>query len=94
MQFVNVFGLYWGVFFFSAFGEIVLAGVFSQWYWTFNKKTDLPDCSLGTAMWNATVFHLGTVAFGSLLIAIIRFYWKKDKKKEQAGAELCQAQLS
>merc|ERR1712013_352591 len=44
MQFVNVFGLYWGVFFFSAFGEIVLAGVFSQWYWTFNKKTDLPDC--------------------------------------------------
>eukprot|EP00092_Neocalanus_flemingeri_P022536 GFUD01024438.1.p1 GENE.GFUD01024438.1~~GFUD01024438.1.p1 ORF type:complete len:770 (+),score=149.75 GFUD01024438.1:193-2502(+) len=72
MQFVNVFGLYWGVFFFSAFGEIVLAGVFSQWYWTFNKKTDLPDCSLGTAMWNATVFHLGTIAFGSLLIAIIR----------------------
>jgi len=72
MQFINVFGLYWGVFFFSAFGEIVLAGVFSQWYWTYNKKTDLPDCSLGTAMWNATVFHLGTVAFGSLLIAIIR----------------------
>ena len=30
MQFVNVFGLYWGVFFFSAFGEMVLAGVFSQ----------------------------------------------------------------
>jgi len=72
MQFVNVFGLYWGVFFCSAFGEIVLAGVFSQWYWTFNKATDLPDCSLGTAMWNATVFHLGTIAFGSLLIAIIR----------------------
>merc|ERR1719357_1410446 len=36
------------------------------------RETDLPDCSLGTAMWNATVFHLGTVAFGSLLIAIIR----------------------
>jgi len=72
MQFVNVFGLYWGVFFFSAFSELVLAGVFSQWYWTFNKSTDLPNCSLGTAMWNAAVFHLGTVAFGSLIIAIIR----------------------
>jgi len=72
MQFVNVFGLYWGVFFCSAFAELVLAGVFSQWYWTFNKRTDLPDCSLGTAMWNASVFHLGTVAFGSLIIAIIR----------------------
>jgi len=71
MQFVNVFGLYWGVFFFTAFGELVLAGVFSEWYWTMNKKK-LVSCSLGSAMWNATVYHLGTIAFGSLIIAIIR----------------------
>ena len=31
MQLVNVFGLYWGLFFFSAFGELVLAGVFAEW---------------------------------------------------------------
>ena len=61
-----------GVFFFGAFGEMVLAGVFSQWYWTLNKKKDLPSCAIGTSLWNATVFHLGTVAFGSLVIAIIR----------------------
>ena len=72
MQFTNLFGLYWGVFFFSAFGEMVLAGVFSQWYWTLDKKNDLPGCALGTAMYNATVFHLGTIAFGSLIISIIR----------------------
>ena len=30
LQLVNVFGLYWGLFFFSAYGELVLAGVFSQ----------------------------------------------------------------
>ena len=30
LQVVNVFGLYWGIFFFSAYGEMVLAGVFSQ----------------------------------------------------------------
>ena len=30
LQMVNVFGLYWGMFFFSAFSEMVLAGVFSQ----------------------------------------------------------------
>jgi hypothetical protein len=30
LQLVNVFGLYWGVFFFSAYGQIVLAGVFAQ----------------------------------------------------------------
>ena len=50
----------------------MLAGVFSQWYWTLNKKKDLPRCAIGTSLWNATVFHLGTVAFGSLVIAIIR----------------------
>ena len=27
---INVFGLYWGLFFFSAFGELVLAGVFAE----------------------------------------------------------------
>jgi len=86
-SFFNVFGLYWGVFFFGAFGEMVLAGVFSQWYWTLDKKKNLPRCALGTSLWNATVFHLGTVAFGSLVIAIIRMirtileYVEKKLKK-------------
>ena len=31
MQLANVFGLYWGLFFFSAYGELVLAGVFAEW---------------------------------------------------------------
>ena len=31
MQLINVFGLFWGLFFFSAFGELVLAGVFAEW---------------------------------------------------------------
>ena len=30
LQLVNVFGLYWGIFFCSAYGELVLAGIFSQ----------------------------------------------------------------
>ena len=41
-------------------------------YWTLDKKKKLPSCALGTAMWNATVYHLGTIAFGSLIISIIR----------------------
>jgi len=71
MQMINVFGLYWGLFFFTAFGELVLAGVFAEWYWS-NDKSYMPSCVLGSALWNATVFHLGTIAFGSLIIAIIR----------------------
>jgi len=95
MQFINIFALYWGVFFFAAYGEMVLAGVFSQWYWTLDKKKDLPNFALITAMWNTTVFHLGTLAFGSLIIAIIRLlitvleYIEKKTKKFNNDLSRC-----
>ena len=43
-----------------------------QWYWTWDKK-DVPFGILFISMKNTTVFHLGTIAFGSLIIAIIKF---------------------
>jgi choline transporter-like protein 2/4/5 len=70
LQVVNVFGLYWGIFFFSAYGEMVLAGVFSQWYWT-RKKQDVESYLVPRSMWNA-LYHVGTIAIGSLLLAVIR----------------------
>merc|ERR1712156_619936 len=43
------------------------------WYWSNdNDKSYMPSCVLGSALWNATIYHLGTVAFGSLILAIIR----------------------
>ena len=32
MQLANVFGLFWGLSFVSAFGELVLAHVFAEWW--------------------------------------------------------------
>ena len=37
LQIYNVFGLFWGLCFVSALGEMVLAGAFSSWYWTLDK---------------------------------------------------------
>lgn len=34
-QLVNLFGLFWGVFFMEALGQMVLAGAFAGWYWTY-----------------------------------------------------------
>ena len=65
--------LLWGLFFLSALEELVMAGAFSAWYWTFNKKDDLPTAPLSLSVWRAFRYHLGTLAFGSLIIAIIRF---------------------
>ena len=78
MQWYNLFGLYWGLFFFSALSEVgvkivfcvdaddlnglsllqlVLAGTFASWYWTWDKK-NLKVCPLCRAFANAVFFHL------------------------------------
>jgi len=67
----NLFAFFWTMEFISALGEFVLAGTFSQWYWTHDKST-LPCCSILANIGKA-FFHLGTIAFGSLIIGIIRF---------------------
>ena len=71
MQWFNLFGFYWAMNFVTAYGEIILAGVFAKWYWT-KHKSDIPVTTVCSSIFNATVYHLGTVAFGSLIIAIIK----------------------
>lgn len=68
---INLFGMFWGVFFFAAFIEIVLAGAFASWYWTM-PKSQLESSPLMNSFKRAFRFHLGTIAFGSLIITIIR----------------------
>jgi solute carrier family 44 (choline transporter-like protein), member 2/4/5 len=36
------------------------------------NKEKVPSFTLARSMWQAAVFHLGTIAFGSLILAIIR----------------------
>eukprot|EP00096_Caligus_rogercresseyi_P004667 TRINITY_DN1904_c0_g1_i1.p1 TRINITY_DN1904_c0_g1~~TRINITY_DN1904_c0_g1_i1.p1 ORF type:complete len:728 (-),score=193.72 TRINITY_DN1904_c0_g1_i1:194-2377(-) len=73
LQLVNLFGLFWGLFFISALGQMILAGAFASWYWTFDKKREVPSLPLLSSTTRTFRYHLGTVAFGSLIIAIIRF---------------------
>lgn len=70
-QAFNIFGFFWLAFFVSALGQMVLAQVFAQWYWTMKKRT-LPFFALTTAFYRTLRYHLGTLAFGSLIIAICR----------------------
>ncbi|XP_065371947.1 choline transporter-like 2 [Calliphora vicina] len=67
----NVFGFLWVTFFLSAYEDMVLACTFSLWYWTFNKN-NIPKLPLLKAMWITTFYHLGTLAFGSLILSICR----------------------
>lgn len=71
MQWFNLFGFYWTMNFVTAYGELILAGIFARWYWT-KHKSEIPCTAVGSSIFNATVYHLGTIAFGSLIIAIIK----------------------
>ena len=72
-QVYNLFGLLWLVFFLEAFGEMVMAGVFASWYWTFDKANDLPVRPVSGSLYRTCRYHLGSLAFGSLVLSILRF---------------------
>ncbi|KYB28984.1 CTL-like protein 2 [Tribolium castaneum] len=71
LQAFNIFGFFWGTFFVSALGQMILASVFATWYWTFNKS-NLPFFAVLEATGRTLRYHIGTLAFGSLIIAICR----------------------
>lgn len=50
---------------------MILAATFATWYWTF-RKANLPFFTLTIGIARTFRYHLGTVAFGSLIIAICR----------------------
>lgn len=67
----NVVGFFWGLFFVSAFGQMVLAFIFATWYWT-RPRSKLPFFAITTAIAKVMRYHLGTLALGSLIITICR----------------------
>jgi len=69
LQLLNIFGSFWTYWFIDSFKNMVLAHIFSTWYWTFDKK-NLPIFPLTAAVVRTTRYHLGTVALGSVVILI------------------------
>lgn len=93
---VNVVGFFWLIFFISAFSEMVLAGTFARWYWTLRKE-DVPFFTLTGSLYRTIRFHLGTLAFGSLILTICRIIRLIleyiDKKLKKFDNELTKAIL-
>jgi solute carrier family 44 (choline transporter-like protein), member 2/4/5 len=86
-------------FWFSAFvvglSQMTLAGTFGIWYWSRfsnankNRKNNLPFLPIFRSFFRAIFYHFGSIAFGSLLIAIIKLIRLIlsyiDKKVKEAG---------
>ncbi|CAJ0954226.1 unnamed protein product, partial [Mesorhabditis belari] len=72
-QAYNLFAFFWLTCFVSALGDIALAGAFASHYWAVDKNKDLPTFPVLRALTFAIKYNLGSLAFGSLIIAIVKF---------------------
>lgn len=87
LQVYNVFAVFWLIFFTEALGEMVMAGVFAGWYWTLDKENDLPSSPILSSIHRTFRYHLGTLAFGTLILSIVRMIrvmieWVEDRLKQ------------
>lgn len=71
LQGYHVFGGLWTANFLIAMNQIVIAGAVAHHY--FREGNSLIRFPLATSLWYTLRYHLGTIAFGSLIIAIVQF---------------------
>lgn len=70
---INLFSVLWMVHFVSGVSQTTLAGAFASYYWAYRKPQDVPFFAVLASLYRAVRFHLGDIAFGSFLIATIRY---------------------
>lgn len=89
-QIYNLFMFFWTEFFLIGVNQMVLAGCFGIWYWSQSRSS----CILLTSIKDTFVYHLGSIAFGSLLIAIVKIIrfiilYIEKRVKNAAGKNSC-----
>jgi choline transporter-like protein 2/4/5 len=67
----HLFGLLWTSQFIWGITVVIVAGAVSEFYFT-PDKSDLQKRPVAAAVWRAIRFHLGSIAFGALLIALVQ----------------------
>jgi solute carrier family 44 (choline transporter-like protein), member 2/4/5 len=77
-QLFVAFMFFWLTAFVVGLNQMVLAGSFGEWYWTRFENVDseyknkMSWFTVAGSFGRAIFYHLGTIAFGSLLIAIVK----------------------
>ncbi|ORZ33107.1 plasma-membrane choline transporter-domain-containing protein [Catenaria anguillulae PL171] len=71
MQIYFVFGFLWTWQFILGVWQTTIAGAVATWYWS-RVKTNLPRFPVAGAFWRCFRYHLGSIALGSMLIAIVQ----------------------
>jgi len=86
LMYFNLFGFYWVVGFSAAVYNVVIAGVISSWYFFRDSPPDKVKSPALFSLRCALTKSFGSLAFGSLLIAIIQFLeFMVNKLKAEAS---------
>lgn len=72
VSYYHIFGFLWALWFLNAYNQVTIAGAIATWYWTMDKTEKL-DRPLIRSASRTCRYHLGSIAIGSLLIAIVEF---------------------
>ena len=73
LAFWHLFMWFWTSGFINAIGVMVVAGTVGKWYFKKEEeKSDVTLFTIGQAFCCVLTYHLGSVAFGSLIIAIVQ----------------------
>jgi len=92
-----LFCLFWTTTFIGAMGQLIVAMCAARWYFT-RDKSKIHSGAIFANMWTVLRYHMGTAAFGSLIIAIIlllraivMYFQRKAKQLNStlAGILLC-----
>eukprot|EP00730_Choanoeca_flexa_P015721 TRINITY_DN7282_c1_g2_i2.p1 TRINITY_DN7282_c1_g2~~TRINITY_DN7282_c1_g2_i2.p1 ORF type:complete len:670 (+),score=191.83 TRINITY_DN7282_c1_g2_i2:67-2010(+) len=83
-----ILALFWNTQFILAFSQLVVAGAICSWY--FNRDKSELSWTVTKSAKRGVRYHMGSVAFGSLIIAIIQIirsilYYIKERTKDKDG---------
>lgn len=74
VMWVHLFGFFWNAQFLLYLGSMVVSGAVADWYFSSHQSREswsrMPVCS---SFLRTLRFHVGSVALGSLILAVIRF---------------------
>jgi hypothetical protein len=94
--FFNLFGFLWCINFVQGIGMMTIAGAIGQWYFTRppadGSEKDLPNSAVFASFRRVFAFHLGSIALGSFIVAIIQTaraileYVDRQTKQAQEGS--------
>ena len=86
MSLYHLFGVFWTTQFIAGFGVMMTAGAIAAYYW---QRDDMPRGPIRKSIYRTTRYHLGSIALGSFIVAVVQFvraimeYVDKKTKKLQ-----------